>query len=62
MQTQYKERVLPDDYPVHYDYFYVADDKVIRSDLGGGATIANLKRLLGAKEIKSCDAAGRGLL
>jgi hypothetical protein len=64
MQTlyRYEERVLSDDYPVYYGYFYVAGDKVIRSNLGDGATVVDLKRLLGVTEIKSCDAVGRGLL
>jgi hypothetical protein len=55
--TELKERVLPDDYPVYYDYLYVADGKVVRSDIQG--TIRHLKRDLNAKEIKSCDIVGR---
>jgi hypothetical protein len=56
-----KETVLPDDYPVYGDYLYVADGKVIRSDLHG-ATVRHLKRLLGAKEIRRCDIEGRRAL
>jgi hypothetical protein len=52
-----KEDVLPDDYPVNWDYLYVADGKVIRSDIRG--TIADLKADTGAKVITSCDIVGR---
>lgn len=53
----FNEPVLPDNYPVHYDYCYVADGKVIRSDIQG--TIADLKRDIKATEIRRCDLAGR---
>lgn len=53
----YEERVLPDNYPVYFGYAYVADGKVISSDIQG--TIADLKRDLNAKEITSCDIYGR---
>jgi len=36
------ERVLEDDYSVFYDYLYVADGKVIISDIQG--TVRDLKR------------------
>lgn len=55
--TTLDERVLPDDYPVNWDYFYVADGKVIRSDIRG--TVADLKRDVKASEIKNCDIYGR---
>lgn len=48
------ERVLPDDYPVNLDYFYVVDGKVIRSDIRG--TVFTLKAHTGAKEVRNCDA------
>lgn len=51
------ERVLADDYPVHWDYVYVADNKLIVSNIKG--TVRDLKRDLKAKEIKSCDIEGR---
>lgn len=51
------ERELPDDYPVYWDYMYVADGKVIRSDIQG--TVRDLKRDVGASIITSCDIAGR---
>ena len=56
--TDLNEPVLPDDYPVYGDYLYVADGKVIRSDLHG-LTVADLKRDVGAKEIRRCDIYGR---
>jgi hypothetical protein len=61
-----KEDVLPDNYPVHYDYIYIVDGKIIRSDLGetdfGNSTVKDLKRLLNVKEIRKCDLAARNLL
>ena len=47
------ETVLPDDYPVYLEYVYIADLKIIRSDLQG--TVADLKIETGAKEIRRCD-------
>lgn len=54
------EPVLADDYPVYGDYLYVADGKVVRSDLFG--KVRDLKRDTGAKEIRRCNMAARGLL
>ena len=57
------EKVLDDDYPVYFNYLYVADGKVVRSDIEG--TIKNLKKDLkvtygiDAKVITSCDIFGR---
>ena len=56
-----KEKILPDNYPVHYGYLYVCDGKVRQSDLGGGQEVRHLKHLLGATEIKNCDIQGRNL-
>lgn len=58
----YNEQELPNDYPVHWDYLYVADGKVIRSDIQG--TVADLKRDLrslgiSCNVITSCDISGR---
>lgn len=59
------EKELSDDYPVFWDYLYVCDGKVIRSDIQG--TVRDLKRdlrsyrKLEAKVITSCDIEGRGL-
>ena len=51
------EEVLPDDYPVFAGYAYVADGKVISSDIQG--TVAKLKGYLNASEIRRCDIFGR---
>ena len=58
MKGKPKEKELPDDYKVRYDYLYVADGKVVRSDIQG--TIRDLRRNLesrgiSAKEITTCD-------
>lgn len=37
-----KGRILEDDYPVFYSYLYMADGKIIQSDICG--TISDLKR------------------
>lgn len=59
MGAAVKERALPDDYPVYYGYLYVADGKVVTSDIEG--TIRDLKRLLKAAVITNCDIVGRHL-
>jgi len=56
------EDVLPDDYPVHYDYAYVANGDPKLSPLGGGATVRDLKREWKCDEIRRCDLAARGFL
>jgi len=56
--TKLDEHPLPDDYPVFGSYLYVADGKVVRSDLHG-SDIRHLKHLLGAKVITNCDIFGR---
>lgn len=53
------ETVLDDAYPVYGDYLYVADGKVIRSDVFG--TVRHLKADTGAKEIRRCNMAVRNL-
>ena len=53
------EPVLADNYPVFYGYLYVADGRVIASDVMGD--VCNLKTATGAKEIRRCDIAGREL-
>lgn len=55
------ETVLQDDYPVYGNYLYVADGKVIMSDLHD-STVGRLKAYLGAKEIRRCDIEGRRVL
>lgn len=60
------ERVLEDNFPVYWDYLYVVDGKVIRSDIQG--TVKDLKHDLRknfsieATEVKSCDMEGRSKL
>lgn len=56
---QLDEPILPDDYPVYADYFYVVDGQVMRSDIVG--RVRDLKRDKKAKEVRRCDAAKRGL-
>lgn len=59
MEKTLNEPVLADDYPVNYGYAYVADGKVVASDIKG--TVRDLKRLLNATEIRRCDMGGRDL-
>jgi hypothetical protein len=59
-EVKLNENILEDGYPVYYDYAYVADDKVIRSDIQG--TVADLKRIYKYKEIKNCDIINRCLM
>jgi hypothetical protein len=56
------EDVLPDDYPVHWDYAYVVDGEPRLSPLGGGATVRDLKREWKCGEIRRCNLAARGFL
>ena len=57
------ETELENDYPVYWDYLYVCDGKVVKSDIQG--TVADLKRdlrshrKLEAKVITTCDIEGR---
>ena len=57
--TKLKERELEDEYPVFPLYLYVADGKVIQSNIEG--TVADLKRKFNAKTITNCDIGGRDL-
>ena len=63
MEIELTEKELSDNHPVHWDYLYVCDGKVIQSDING--TVADLKRdlrafyKLEAKVITSCDIYGR---
>ena len=52
------EPILSDDYPMHCDYWYVVDGKPTCSDWYN-ITVAEYKRLTGAKEIRRCDIFGR---
>ena len=56
------ERELDNDYPVYWDYLYVADGRLIISDIQG--TVLDLKRDLkkrglSCEVITSCDIEGR---
>lgn len=56
------ERELENSHPVYWDYLYVADGKVIRSDVKG--TVLDLKRDLkslgvSCNVITNCDIEGR---
>jgi len=54
------ETVIPDDYPVYYDYVYIGDMKFIRNDVLMRGTVRDLKRELNLKEIRKCDMFGHG--
>lgn len=55
--TQF-ETVIPDDYPVYWDYIYIIDGKVFISDVKG--TILTLKHdLLKQGKINSLDVEAR---
>jgi hypothetical protein len=55
------ENVLEDDYPVHFGYLYVCDSKVKNSPIGGGKTVADLKKVLDCKEVRRCNIIGRNI-
>lgn len=57
--VEYDEPVLPDDYPVHYGYYYISRGKVVQSEIDG--TVEDLKMYLQTDEIRRCDAVGRDL-
>jgi hypothetical protein len=58
----YNEKILEDNYPVYFDYLYIADDKIVKSPIQG--TIKDLKKILekdkiSCKIMSSCDIVGR---
>lgn len=57
MSAELNEPILEDDYPVYYGYYYVADGKVIESDIQGN--VARLKAVGPYKEVRRCDIVGR---
>lgn len=61
MPGKLNEPVLEDDYPIYADYLYVADGKVVRSNLHG-VTAREFKRREGVKELRRCDIYGRRAL
>ncbi len=48
------ETVLPDEYPVYGDYFYLADGEVYRS-AWHGITVRELKARENFAEVRKCD-------
>lgn len=54
------EEILPDDYPIYGDYWYLVDGVPKRS-VYHDITARDLKRLLRAKEIRRCNAVERKL-
>lgn len=58
------ERVLDDDYPVYYGYWYVADGVPVQSELSGEPTptVFELRINLNVREIRNCDLKARGML
>jgi hypothetical protein len=63
-ERKLNERVLDDDYPVHFGYWYVADGVPVQSELFGDPvpTVFELRIHLNVREIRNCDLAGRGML
>lgn len=61
MTKELNEPVLPDDYPIYADYWYLFDGKPMRSNYHE-ITVSALKRYSGAKEIRRCDVVARTLL
>lgn len=59
MTKPFDEPILEDDYPVYWNYIYVADGVPIMSDIQG--TVRELKHDLNATEIRRCDMAGRNM-
>lgn len=58
-EPNFNEPILEDDYPVYWNYLYVADGEPIVSDIQG--TVRELKHSLQAKEIRRCDIVKREL-
>lgn len=55
--SELNEPVLDNEYPVYFDYIYVVDGELYRSDIQG--TVSDMKRSLKAKEVRRCDIFGR---
>ncbi len=54
------EDILPDDYPIYGDYWYLFDRQPTRSDFHN-VTVGYLKARTGYKEIRRCNVAARKL-
>ena len=52
------ETILPDDYPIYADYFYIADGKPILSDWHN-ITVKEFKRRENIQELRRCDLVSR---
>lgn len=63
IHTPLKEPILPDNYPVHQGYIYVADGKPRMFIDGEGMTVGMWKALPkhGVSEVRECDLTGRRL-
>jgi threonyl-tRNA synthetase len=59
MNTDPNEPILPDDFPVHWNYLYICDGIVIRSAIEG--TVKELKQDQNADEVRRCHIASRDL-
>lgn len=53
------EKLLPDDYPIYPGYYYLVNGRVMRSYVH--STVANVKRMSGAKEVRSCSLVDRNI-
>lgn len=58
-----EETLLPDDYPVYWDYLYWVDSRIERSDVQG--TVGMLRTCIihdgrSAREVRRCDFLTRG--
>jgi hypothetical protein len=47
------ETVLADDHPVLMGHVYIADGRTVRSSISG--TVAQLRQIIGADEVRRCD-------
>ena len=56
---KYKEEVLPDDYPIYPEYYYLIDGKPQRSNIMG--RVSDLKLAFKCKEVRRCDMVARKL-
>ena len=57
------ERLLEDDCPVDFGYWYVVDGEPVQCELfGGHATVFELRINLNARDIRNCDLRARGML
>ncbi len=50
------ETVLPDDYPMHFDYVYIVDNVFKKS--WDSCTVLQYKEAYGVKEIRRCNLFG----